>query len=81
MKANRAFHLIASRAGPAFIADEQRLDRVEVISVDDGEVVLFWELPARLASRLLRELRADLAGLDAEAFIDKWQGADAAFED
>jgi hypothetical protein len=81
MRANRAFHLITSRAGPAFMAAEDRLDRVEVISVDDGEVILFWELPARLATRLLRELRADLAGLDAEAFIDKWQGADAAFED
>jgi hypothetical protein len=63
------------------MADEHRLDRVEVISVDDGEVVLFWELPVRLATKLLRELRTDLAGLEADEFIDKWQGADAAFED
>lgn len=81
VRANRAFHLIASRAGPAFMADEHRLDRVEVISVDDGEVVLFWELPVRLATKLLRELRTDLAGLEADEFIDKWQGADSAFED
>jgi hypothetical protein len=81
VRANRAFHLIASREGPAFMADEDRLDRVEVISIDDGEVVLFWEVPAKLATKLLRQLRTDLAGLDAEAFIDKWQGADAAFEE
>jgi hypothetical protein len=47
-----------------------------VTSVDDGEVVLFWELPAKPGTRLLRELRTDLAGLDAEQFIEKWQGAD-----
>jgi hypothetical protein len=81
VRANRAYHLIVSRSGPAFIADEQRRDRVEVISIDDGEVVLFWELPARMAAKLLRQLRTDLAGLDAAEFFDKWQGADEAFED
>jgi len=75
MKANRAYHLIASRDGfaPAFLADEGRLDRIEVVSIDDGEVVLFWELVAKEASRLLRELRADLAGMEAGEFREKWQ--------
>ena len=41
------------------------------------EVILYWSLHAKLASRLLKELRADLAALDAEEFIDKWIGADA----
>jgi hypothetical protein len=59
------------------MADAKRLDRIEVVSVDDGEVVLYWALEAKLASRLLRELREDLVGLDAEEFIDKWIGADA----
>jgi hypothetical protein len=79
MKANRAYHLIASREGlePAFLATDDRLDRIEVVSIDDGEVLLFWEVPAKLASRLLKELRADLASLPAEEFIDKWVGADA----
>ena len=74
-KANRAFHLIASRSGiePAIFADDDRLDRVEIVSIDDGEVVLFWDLPARVASRLLRELRTDLAGMDAGDFIEKWE--------
>jgi hypothetical protein len=79
MKANRAFHLIVSREGiePAFLADRDRLDRIEVVSIDDGEVVLFWELPAKEASRLIRDLRTDLAQLGADEFIARWQGADA----
>ena len=79
MKANRAYELIVSRGGlePAFLADDHRLDRVEIVSVDDGEVVLYWELNAKLASRLLKELRVDHATLDAEEFFDKWVGADA----
>lgn len=79
MKANRAYHLIVSREGiePAFFADHDRVDRVEVISVDDGEVVFFWNLPAKRAARLLKELRADLASMEAGEFFDKWVGADA----
>jgi hypothetical protein len=79
VRANRAYELIVSRAGrePAFLADAKRRDRVEVVSVDDGEVVLYWSLEPKLASRLLRELRQDLVALDAEGFIDKWIGADA----
>jgi hypothetical protein len=78
LKANRAFELIVSRGGiePAFLADPERLDRIEVVSIDDGEVVLYWDLPAKDASRLLRTLRTDLAGMDAEEFISAWEGAD-----
>ncbi len=79
MRANRAYELIVSRGGlePAFLAAEDRLDRIEIVSIDDGEVLLYWTVPAKLASRLLREVRADLASLPAEEFIDKWAGADA----
>ena len=79
MRANRAYQLIVSRGGlePAFLADRDRLDRVEVVSIDDGEVVLYWDLRAKLASRLLKELREDLVALDAGDFMDKWVGADA----
>jgi hypothetical protein len=79
MRANRAYELIVSRGGlePAFLADPERLDRIEIVSVDDGEVALYWDLNAKLASRLLKELRVDLVGLDAEQFFDKWVGADA----
>jgi hypothetical protein len=80
MRANRRFRLLASRGRlqPAFLADPDRLDRIEVVSVDDGEMVLFWELPAKDASRLLKALRTDLAGMDAEEFLRAWEGADAA---
>ena len=75
MKANRAYELIVTRGGlgPALIAAPERHDRIEVVSIDDGEVVLFWELGARDASRHLRELRRDLAGLEAEEFLDRWR--------
>lgn len=78
MKANRAYHLIVSRQGrePAFLSAPERLDRIEVVSVDDGEVVLFWDLPVKEASKLLRSLRADLVGLEAGEFIERWGGAD-----
>jgi len=74
VKANRAFELIISRETrePAFLADPKRHDRIEVVSIDDGEVVLFWELPAREASKLVRHLRQDLVALDAEEFLGTW---------
>ena len=79
MKANRAYRLIVSREGiePAFLADRDRLDRIEVVSIDDGEVILYWELPAKEASRLLKALRSDLVRVDAGEFIRIWEGADA----
>lgn len=79
MKANRAYHLIVSREGlePAFMADAKRLDRIEIVSVDDGEVILYWDLQAKVASRILKELRVDLVSMGADEFIDKWIGADA----
>ncbi len=74
MRANRAFHLIVSRERlePAFMARPERHDRIEVVSVDDGEVILFWELPAKAAAKLAKALRTDLAGLDADDFIARW---------
>jgi hypothetical protein len=78
MKANRVYHLIVSREGvePSFMADRGRLDRVELVSVADGEVVLYWDLPAKQARKLLKRLRADLVGLDVDEFIARWEGAD-----
>jgi hypothetical protein len=34
--------------------------------------VLFWDRPPQAASKLARELRADLAQLDAGAFMARW---------
>ena len=79
MKANRAYELIVSRGGrePAFMSDPNRTDRIEIVSIDDGEVILYWNLAAKDASKLLKLLRADLVNLDAEEFFDKWLDADA----
>jgi hypothetical protein len=79
MKANRAYELIVSRGGrePAFMSDPNRTDRIEVVSVDDGEVILYWNLAPKDASKVLKLLRADLVNLDAEEFFDKWLDADA----
>jgi hypothetical protein len=78
MRANRTYHLIVSRTGhgPAFMADRRRTDRIEVISIEDGEVVLYWELPAKQATKLVKQLRADLVGLEAEEFVAIWEDAD-----
>lgn len=81
MRANRAYHLIVSRGGavPSFMAAEDREDRVELVSFDDGEVVLFWQLPAKLAARMVREMRTDLANLEAREFFEKWASAEDVF--
>jgi hypothetical protein len=79
MKANRAYRLIVSRAGrePAFLADPDRTDRIEVVSVDDGEVVLYWDLSAKEASKLARSIREDLVQLEASDFIARYEGTDS----
>ena len=78
MRANRVYELIVSRPvlEPSFLAGPERRDRVEVLSLDDGEVVLYWELPPKRAARLLKALRADLVTLDAGEFIARWEGLD-----
>ena len=46
------------------------------MSLDDLEVVLFWDVPARFTGRIEAELREGLDTLDAEEFYARW----AAFE-
>ena len=74
MKANLAYRLIVSRGGlaPALLADTGRTDHVEIVEVDSGEVILFWDRPPQAASRLARALRTDLVQLDAESFLERW---------
>ena len=57
---------------PALLAAPDRVDHVEVVEVDSGEVVLFWDCSPREASRLARMLRTDLAGREAEDFVTRW---------
>ena len=47
MRAEYAYRLIVGRTGgaPAPLAEVQRIDHVEVVEIDGGEVVLFWDCP------------------------------------
>jgi hypothetical protein len=74
VRAGDAYRLLVRRGGsaPAALASPSRVDHVEVVDVGSGEVVLLWDCSPREASRLARALRADLAGRDAEGFIDRW---------
>jgi len=58
------------------MADRSRIDRIELVSIAEEEIVLLWDLPVKQATRLLKQLRTDLIALDAGAFIARWDGAD-----
>jgi hypothetical protein len=75
MRANRAYELIVRKAGrgPALLRSAADLDHVEVVEIDSGEVVLFWDTTPAQTGRLARALKADLAGLDAEEFYARWR--------
>ena len=75
MKANRAYELSVRRGGrgPALLASPDRVDQVEIVEVESGEVVLFWDTTPAQTGRLSRALRADLAQLDADAFLARWR--------
>ena len=62
MKANRAYELLVRRG-----------EHVEVVEIDSGEVVLFWDTIPGDTGKLARALRADLAQLDAGEFLAKWR--------
>ncbi len=60
-RANRAYELRCTR------------DTVEVVEIDSGEVVLFWDTAPGETRRLARALRADLAGLEPAEFLERWR--------
>jgi hypothetical protein len=78
VKAKAAYRLIVTRGGlaPALLADAERVDHIELVDIDDGEVALFWDLPPHAASRMARELREDLARLEAGEFLARWSTVD-----
>ncbi|MEA2292960.1 MAG: hypothetical protein QOE86_599 [Solirubrobacteraceae bacterium] len=73
MKANRAYELRVNRAGhgPAAL-NPDRVDSIEVLEIDSGELALFWDLAPHHTGRMARALRADLAQLEAPDFLAKW---------
>ena len=68
MRANRAYELIVHRQG-RFFRPSDAVEQVEVVEIDTGEVVLFWDTRPRDTGKLARALRADLAQLDADEFL------------
>ncbi len=74
MRARDAYRVILTRSGraPALLADPGRVDHVEVVEIDGGEVILFWDLAPHTASKLARAIRADLAQLGAQEFVERW---------
>jgi len=77
VKAARRYRLIITRSGrgPALLANPARVDHVEIVDVDSGEVVLFWDLAVRDASRLARAIREDLNRMADDEFLEKWSAA------
>lgn len=66
----RVLHTRSSRLPGSL--DPGRIDHLEVVEIASGEVVLFWDLPAREAGRRARALREDLGRLDDEEFLARW---------
>ena len=62
MRANRAYELLVRRG-----------EHVEVVEIDSGEVVLFWDTIPGDTGKLARALRADLAQMEADRFLTKWR--------
>jgi hypothetical protein len=79
MRAGRCFRVIVRRGGlmPAFFASPERADHVEVVEIDGGEVVFFWDCSPHLATRRARELREDLLRYDREDFLARWSTVEA----
>jgi hypothetical protein len=74
MRAKDAYRLIVTRSGrtPALIAGNERVDHIEIVEIEAGEVVLFWDRPPHSASKLARAVRVDLNQLEAEEFLARW---------
>jgi hypothetical protein len=79
VKANRAYELKVGRGGraPALLASPDRVDSIEVVEIDSGEVVLFWDTAPSQTGKLARALKADLAQLDAAEFLARWRRYEA----
>jgi hypothetical protein len=75
VKANRAYEIIVRRGGrgPALLRSSDEADHVEIVEIDSGEVVLFWDTTPAQTGRLSRALKADLAQLDASEFLARWR--------
>jgi hypothetical protein len=79
VRANRAYELIVRRGGrgPALLRSSNEVDQIEVVEIDSGEVVLFWDTTPAQTGRLARALKADLARMEAQEFLQAWRRYDS----
>lgn len=70
MRANRAYELSVTRGSRL---DPNRVDHIEVIEIDSGEVVLFWDTLPDQTRKLARALRGDLSQMEADQFLASWR--------
>jgi hypothetical protein len=61
--------------GPAFLSAPDRVDHVEIVAVQDGETIFYWDLDPGRARRLARALREDLGTLSPDEFHAAWEQA------
>ena len=78
MTAARSYDVIVTRTGiaPGRLAPADRFDHIEVVGIDDLEVVLFWDVPARATGKMEAALRDDLQRLSAAEFIARWNSVE-----
>jgi len=74
MRAKTRYRLVVRRGGlaPAVLAAPERVDHVEIVDIDDGETVLYWDLLPRDAKRVATMVRADLDALEEREFFERW---------
>jgi hypothetical protein len=74
VRAKGRYRLIVRREGlaPVVLADAGRTDHVEIVDIDEGEVVLYWDLLPRDAKTVARMIRADLDALETREFFERW---------
>jgi hypothetical protein len=73
VRAKARYRLIVRRGSALPVRmDPDRVDTVEVVDVDEGEVVLLWDLLARDVKRVVGLVRADLQSLDDREFLERW---------
>jgi hypothetical protein len=79
VRAGQAYEVKHVRGGvaPPILAGPGRVDHVEIVEIESGEVVLLWDLTPADARRVVRSIREDLANLEADEFIAAWRAADS----
>ena len=74
MSAARSYEVKVTRAGlaPGLLASPARFELVEFLYLEDMEVALFCDVPARDTARMEAALREELARMGEEEFLSRW---------